>query len=107
MIDVGSEEEWRRQIKVHSKVVAVFYESYCPFCRRFLPVFHKYAQQSSSITFMSVNMDDYDDPLWEEYEVVAVPSVIFFEKGQVAKRLDCALGVGLSEEQFSRWLAEL
>lgn len=107
MIEVSSVEEWMRQLKVHSRVVALFYESYCPFCRRFLPVFYKYAQQGESLVFVKVNLDDYDNPLWEEYDVVAVPSVIFFEDGQIASRLDCALGVGLSEEQFRGWLANL
>ncbi|MGF3521925.1 MAG: thioredoxin family protein [Candidatus Bathyarchaeia archaeon] len=107
MIEVSSLEEWMCQLGLHRRVVALFYESYCPFCRRFLPVFYKYAQQSGSLVFMKVNMDDYDNPLWEEYNVVAVPSVIFFEGGEVASRLDCALGVGLSEEQFRRWLANL
>ncbi len=92
---------------MHSKVIALFYESYYPFCRRFLPVFYNYAQQVNSATFMSISMDDYDNPLWEEYNILAVPSVIFFENGKVSKRLDCALGVGLSEEQFCSWLVKL
>ena len=36
----------------------------------------------------------------EKYSVEVYPTVIFFEKGKISKRLDGILGVGLSEEQL-------
>jgi hypothetical protein len=51
-------------------------------------------------------LDDYDNPLWDDYKVDAVPTVIFFEKGKVGKRLDGKFGVGLNEKQFNVWLEQ-
>jgi thioredoxin 1 len=104
MIEVTSKSELASQLKANEKVVALFYASWCPFCRRFFTVFDKYAQKAGSKVFLKVNVDDEENPLWEEYELEAVPSVILFERGQVSRRLDCQLGSGLTEEQFSVWL---
>jgi len=38
--------------------------------------------------------------LCEKYHVEVFPTVIFFEKGKVSKRLDGIHGVGLTEQQF-------
>lgn len=107
MIEVSSQSELASQLNANKKIIALFYASWCPFCRRFTSVFGKYAQQPNSAMFMRVSVDDYDNPLWEEYDLEAVPSVILFENGKVAKRLDCELGTGLDEEQFSEWLQRL
>ncbi len=107
MIEVSNKNELSSQLTTNKKVIALFYASWCPFCRRFLSTFDKYAKQPNSAMFMRVNMDDYDNPMWEEYDLEAVPSVILFENGKVAKRLDCNLGAGLDEEQFSEWLLRL
>jgi thioredoxin-like negative regulator of GroEL len=50
--------------------------------------------------------DDDDNPLWEEYSIEAVPTVILFEEGKVCRRLDGIFGYGLSENQLEEWLEE-
>ena len=39
-----------------------------------------------------VLLDDYDNPLWDDYDIPAVPTIIYFEDGKVCKRLDAQLG---------------
>ncbi len=107
MIEVYSEQEWKEQLSRNERVMALFYASWCPFCRGFIATFRKSAQKSDSEEWISVNVDDDDNPLWEEYSLEAVPSVILFVKGNVAKRLDCDLGRGLSEKQFYDWLKQI
>jgi hypothetical protein len=51
-------------------------------------------------------LEDNDNQLWDEYDIGAVPTVIFFEDGKVTKRLDGRLGSGLKEERFLAWLDE-
>ena len=104
MIEVSSRSELESRLKANEKVVGLFYASWCPFCRIFLTVFDKYAQKMGSITFLRIKVDDEENPLWEEYDLEAVPSVILFEKEQVSRRLDCKLGSGLNEEQLNMWL---
>ena len=55
---------------------------------------------------LRVKVDDDDNPLWEEYSIEAVPTVILFEAGTVRRRLNGRFGYGLSEKQFAEWLEE-
>ena len=91
-------------LKENKQVLALFCSSWCPFCRSFFPAFNKGIAKSSFERVIRVNLEDDDNPLWEEYSVEAVPTVILFEKTQVSSRIDARLGAGLSEKQFKEWL---
>ena len=104
MIEITDKRDLAKQLKANPKVVALFYASWCPFCRSFLSVFNKRAEKQGSALFMCVKIDKDENPLWETYSLEAVPSVILFENGKVSRRLDCELGAGLTEKQFSKWM---
>jgi thioredoxin 1 len=106
MIEVSNKIDFERQLKKNKKVLALFYASWCPYCKNFLPVFGKNTSKRDSLMVLYVKIDDYDNPLWEEYSIEAVPAVIFFEAGRVCSRLDARLGCGLNEQQFKQWLKE-
>jgi thioredoxin 1 len=107
MIEISDQRDLTNQLTKSKKVVALFYASWCPFCRSFLSVFGKYAQTTDFAAFLRVKIDEDENPLWETYSLEAVPSIILFENGKVSRRLDCELGVGLNEKQFSEWLQTL
>jgi len=88
------------------RVVILFYASWCPFCRSFLPIFEKYVQ-NFPVQSLRVKIDDEMNPLWEKYEVMVVPTVILFYDGSVQRRLDGVLRSGLSEYQFKHFLERL
>ena len=104
MIEVSSKRDLETQLRKNKKVLALFYSSWCPFCRSFLPVFLNFSSKKGIGALLRVKMDDYDDPLWEEYSIEAVPTVIFFDQGEVRRRLDGRSGYGLGELQFKKWL---
>ena len=104
MIEVSNRCDLESQLKGCKRVLALFYASWCPYCRSFLPVFNKISSKQSVDLAVRVKLDDYDNPLWEEYSIEAVPSVILFEAGTVRRRLDGRFGYGLSEKQFAEWL---
>jgi thioredoxin-like negative regulator of GroEL len=104
MIEITQQSQLNKETTQNPRVFALFHASWCPFCRNFLSVFNKYAQKTASGVFLRVKIDEDDNPMWGEYSLVAVPSIILFENGQVASRLDCELGAGLTEQQLSRWL---
>jgi thioredoxin-like negative regulator of GroEL len=106
MIEVTDEQELVNIVNASTKVVALFHTTWCPFCRNFLAIFNEQAKKRKT-TFIKVNVDDEENPLWETHELEAVPSAVFFENGKVKKRLDCVLGRGLSQEQFTDWLKPL
>jgi thioredoxin 1 len=106
MIEVSNKYDLESQIRNSKSVLALFYASWCPFCRSFLPLFAKNASKSNFCTVLYVKIDDYDNPLWEEYSIEAVPTVILFEEGEVCRRLDGRLGYGISEREFKRWIEQ-
>ncbi len=106
MIEIDSEEELNGILEKNGKVLVLFYASWCPYCKRFVPVFDKKIVNFKGGNVIHVLLDDYDNPLWDEYDIDAVPTVIFFEKGKVSRRLDGRFGVGLSEKQLNVWLEQ-
>jgi len=77
--------------------VVLFHASWCPFCRAFKPAFDRLAGPGARFNPIEVLLDDEDDPLWETFSIEAVPTVLFFKGGKVARRLDSKPGVGLTE----------
>jgi thioredoxin 1 len=104
VIEVADENSLMKHLNENPKVFALFYASWCPFCRSFLSVFNKHANKDQSGFFMRVKIDEDENPMWETYSLAAVPSVLLFENSEVSRRLDCDLGAGLTEKQFTSWL---
>jgi thiol-disulfide isomerase/thioredoxin len=104
MIEVDNKQDLNEELKKNEKVLAIFYASWCPYCVAFVPVFNKKVGNFSVGPVIHVLLDDYDNPLWDDYDIEAVPTVVFFEKGKVCRRLDGRFGVGLSEKQLVVWL---
>ncbi|HEY8391122.1 MAG TPA: thioredoxin family protein [Capillibacterium sp.] len=87
-------------INAKDRLLVLVYASWCPFCRRFLPVFEQYAQGRED--FWAVQDDD--EIVAEAYGVDCIPTVLFFEKGELTERLDGQLGIGLREEELAAFI---
>ena len=107
MIKVYTQEDLDVELKKHKAVLAVFYSSCCPYCLRFMPAFEKKVANMGFKSVIHVILDDYDDPMWDTYDIPAVPTIIFFENAKVSKRLDAQLGRGLSEGDFKTWISKI
>ncbi|MBE0556162.1 MAG: thioredoxin family protein [Proteobacteria bacterium] len=88
-------------LKAQERVIALFHASWCPFCVDFLPIFERCAEEKG-LGFLVV--EDDQETIGDRYSVEVVPTVLFFEKGKVAKRLDGVLGVGLNEEKLTDFI---
>lgn len=95
---INSEKEFEKILKAQDKFFILFYAGWCPFCQEFLPVFEKCLKDKDSKCYRMM-ADEYPS-LCDKYSVDVFPTVLFFQKGKVSKRLDGIGGVGLSEEQF-------
>lgn len=73
---------------------------------RFKPLFDEKTVDLMS-NVVHVRMDNYDSPLWDEYAVAAVPTVILFEDGKVSRRIDSLPGNCVRVEKFLAWLNEI
>ena len=82
------------------KAYVLFYASWCPHSRRFLPIFEKY-QKSHPQECLSV-MIDFKPALCDKYGIEYYPTVLLLKKGKIEKRLDATLGEGLTQKQFEK-----
>ena len=106
MIKIYSQKDLDAELKKNKEVLALFYSSWCPYCIRFVPTFDKDAAKLGFKNVIYVLLEDYDNSMWDDYDIPAVPTIILFEDGKVCKRLDAKLGKGLSEERFMAWIEE-
>lgn len=93
---VESDHDLHELLKVRDKAFVLFYASWCPFSIRFLPIFEQQAKDQDFIRIIV----DHEESLCEKYSVAVYPTVFFFEKGKVSKRLDGVSGVGLDEKKL-------
>ncbi|MGD6852793.1 MAG: thioredoxin family protein [Candidatus Bathyarchaeia archaeon] len=104
MNKITSKKELDAELAKTPEVVAIFYSSWCPYCSRFIPVFDQKIPALNIKTVLHVVLDDDDNPLWDQYGISAVPTIIYFKDGKVQKRLDAKLGSGLNAAQLENWL---
>ena len=67
MIEVDNKQDLNKELKKNGKVLALFYASWCPFCISFVPVFDKKVVNLNVGNVIHVLLDDYDNPLWDDY----------------------------------------
>ncbi|HOG12833.1 MAG: thioredoxin family protein [Smithellaceae bacterium] len=83
------------------RVIAMVYATWCPFCRKVLPVFEKWALKEKRRLLL---VADDDERAADVYDIDIFPTLILFEKGRIVKRLDGRPGVGLSEKQIADFI---
>jgi thioredoxin len=96
-----NQQELDNALKANDNAIVLFYATWCPFCARFLPEFKKCAELSSRLFLL---VEDDQEIISEKYSINIFPTVLFFENGKVAKRLDGAAGVGLQEKQLEEFI---
>jgi len=92
-------------LKSTSPVLAVFYAEWCPFCVSFLPEFEHVKSESFQIA--EVNISDEANPLWEEYKIDVVPTLVAFANGEETVRRNGRRGIGLSKKDIEDLKREL
>jgi thiol-disulfide isomerase/thioredoxin len=95
---VQSPGELEAAIKTRDRLMVLFYASWCPFSQAFLPTYRKHAAAGEPC-YVRILVDD-GDALTEKYSIEVYPTILFFEKGKVVKRLDGIYHRGLSKGQL-------
>lgn len=107
MLRILSREDLQAKVlRTGKPFVVLFTTTWCPFCRCFEPVYKAYASRSR-LDFAAVYLDELESPLWNEYHIDVVPTIAFFNEGEILKRIDGIPGVGLSENDLSSFLNSL
>lgn len=86
--------------------VALFWATWCPFCRRYKPEFDKLAA-TRPWRFASVYLDDESNPLWDDYAVEVVPTLALFRGGKLVERQDGVLGYGIDRKATDAFVSRV
>lgn len=98
---VDNEDDLDKALKDKDKVIAFVYASWCPFCKKVLPLFQELARDGRR-DFLLV--EDDNESIAEKYVVDVFPTVLFFHNGEIALRLDGKPGAGLNEKQIKDFI---
>jgi thioredoxin 1 len=82
----------KKLLRPGTRAVA-FLAEWCGFCRDFGPQF---AEIGTRPQLAVADLTDLNSPLWEEFEVQVVPTVVVFRDGRPVLRRDGVAGEGLS-----------
>ncbi|MDD5168218.1 MAG: thioredoxin family protein [Syntrophales bacterium] len=98
---VREEHELDEILSLRAQVIALVFASWCPFCTRFLPVFLSHVAKGEPFF---LRIQDDDEKVADRYSIEVFPTVLFFEKGKVVRRLDGIPGTGLNEKQLTDFI---
>lgn len=73
--------------------VVAFYAEWCPFCRRFRPEFEALDGGTAFRTAIG-DVSSEVSPLWDDFAIEVVPTVIVFRDGRPVFRVDSVEGFG-------------
>lgn len=74
--------------------VVAFLADWCPFCRRFLPDFSAMdGERGFRVAIGDVTSEE--SPLWDDFRIDVVPTVVVFRGERPVFRVDGILGFGL------------
>jgi len=65
------------------------------------------AAKGNSIQWARVDVSDYDNKLWEVFNIEVVPTIVLFKSGKPVWRKDGVLGRGLSEDVIKETIAKM
>ena len=107
MLEVKDANAFRSQVLGSSEpTVALFWATWCPFCRRYKPEFDKIAA-TWPWRFASVYLDDESNPLWDDYDVEVVPTLALFRGGKLVDRQDGILGYGIDRNATDAFVSRV
>jgi thioredoxin 1 len=85
-------------------VVVDFWAEWCGPCKMIAPILGEIAtEQAGNVRIAKLNVDENPD-LAMRFNVMSIPTLIVFDKGQVAKRLVGAKGKGALLQELQEFL---
>lgn len=105
MENVKPDEFDSKVLSGSKKTVVLFYASWCPYCANFRPSFE--SAPFGNVKKAEAMVDEDENPLWDRFNIQAVPSMIAFENGKIIARKDAKKGVGLTKYDLDSMIKEL
>ncbi len=98
-------EEFDSKVLGNKKTVVLFYATWCPYCTNFKPTFES-AKIDTANKVGSI-IDEDENPLWDRFNIQAVPTIIAFQDGKIISRRDARKNTGLTKSDMDSIVKEL
>jgi thioredoxin 1 len=105
MDHVTAEEFDSKVLKSDKKTVVLFYATWCPYCSNFKPTFE--SAKIEKANKISSIIDEDENPLWDRFNIQAVPTILVFQDGKIISRRDAKKHVGLTKSDMDSIVTEL
>jgi thioredoxin-like negative regulator of GroEL len=105
MEHVKPEEFDSKILNTEEKIVVLFYASWCPYCANFKPAFEN--SNLGKVRKIGALVDEDENPLWDRFNIQAVPTMIAFENGKIMTRKDAKKHLGLTKSDIEHITKEL
>ena len=102
---VLSEEFDFKILNTDKKTLVLFYANWCPYCANFKPIFEEINSEKIQKKAALVNEDE--NPLWDRFNIQAIPTMIAFQNGDIIARRDAKKGIGLTRSDIESIIKEL
>ncbi len=90
---------------IKGKTILLFYADWCPYCLAFKPIFDSY--KIDGYKTLTVKINDDNDPLWDRFNIMRIPTVIVFDNNKIITRRDSKPEDGLKKDDMESLIREL
>ncbi|MCQ2463325.1 MAG: thioredoxin [Clostridia bacterium] len=94
-----NDKNFEEIIQKNPKVVLDCYAPWCGSCKMFSSVFEELSAEENQIKFCKINTDE-NPGISERFNVMSIPTVLFFENGELKSR---DTGMKTKEELTGMW----
>ena len=84
------------EVPQDKKVIIDFFADWCGPCKRIAPEYEKLSEKYTDVIFLKVDADA-SEKLSESFQINALPTFLFLNKGNIVKRLEGANLVELTK----------
>ncbi|MEO8215542.1 MAG: thioredoxin TrxC [Acidobacteriota bacterium] len=101
----ATDSDFASLISAGEPVVVDFWAPWCGPCRQFAPVFEAVAEERKGIRFAKLNVDE-NQRTAARYQVSSIPTLLFFNEGEVVGRQVGAVGRSQFDQVIDRYLGQ-
>jgi thioredoxin 1 len=105
MEHVTPEDFGSKVLQSDKKTVVLFYATWCPYCANFKPTFE--TAKIENVNKIGSIIDEDENPLWDRFNIQAVPTIVVFQNGKIISRKDAKKHVGLTKSDMDSVVTEL